>query len=232
MQALANIDSTTLCPKDGPVAGVTVLVDRTDGLNAIQAEQVVQLIDTWAQSVPSGGIFKVYEVGKAKDLLTPIVTACNPGDGSNESYLTGNPAMLRKQYEEHYVDPIKKMAEGMRADAEADSSPIMEAVQAVTIQDFGPAQTKMMNKRLYIVSDLMQHVKEFSLYKGIPDTSAFSATPYAASVHVNLSNIIVNLYAVTRPGMDGDKLGKLRQFWGEWLRYQGGLLLDDKRIAG
>src|SRR4051812_11252822 len=83
---LASLDPETLCPKTGATSQFAVLIDRTDALTEIQGEALRRQITAWASAIPKHGSFKVYEVGHSGSdggaLLQPVVSVCNPGDGS------------------------------------------------------------------------------------------------------------------------------------------------------
>ncbi len=86
VQEAGNLDPVTFCPKDGASSVTSVLVDRTDGINEIQAEALEALFMTWIDKVPDHGAFRVYEVSSA-GLQKPIVDVCNPGDVENVAHV-------------------------------------------------------------------------------------------------------------------------------------------------
>jgi hypothetical protein len=231
-KAQAGLNPDTFCPVDGPTSETAVLVDRTDGLNAKQAEAVVRMINQWAEAVPPGGLFRVYEVGQGNDILKPRVDICNPGTGEGASSLTANPKLLMEQYEKNYQDRIRSMAEEMRKDAESDTSPVMEAVQSIVVTDFGRDHTRLQDKNFYLISDLLQHVPQFSLYKGVPKLDDFLATPYARTVNTDLNGIRVNFYMLNRDKASNKQVPSLRPFWAEWFSYQNATLREDGLVPG
>jgi hypothetical protein len=229
---LAAIDPETFCPNAGPTDVLAVLVDRTDGLTEVQAESLSRRLMAWGGEVPTGGKFTVYEVGKGGRLLEPLVSVCNPGDGGNASQWTSNPEMLREQYEEKYSKPIAAMTEEMRTDAEADSSPIFEAIQAVSVKEFGPDHKSLKNRRLILVTDLLQHGSGFSLYKSVPDYQTFRKTPYAGSVRSDLKGVSTYIHLLHRLNAAGKQTDDLANFWVRWLEDQGAIVEVFTRVPG
>src|SRR5262245_54422034 len=228
---LGSLDPETLCPKSGPTSQFAVLIDRTDALTEIQGEALRRQITAWAAAIPKHGSFKVYEVGYGGALLQPVVSVCNPGDGSDQSAIDSNPKMWRARYEEKFQAPVSAMLERMRLDEEAKTSPILEGVQAIAVKDFGP-DAPQGPKTLIIVSDLLQNQQGFSLYQGVPTLDAFWATPYAASVRSNLTGIHAEVYLLHRMKAAGKQTDALGKFWIDWLERQGAQVDAFRSVPG
>jgi hypothetical protein len=228
---MASLDPETLCPRTGPTSQFAVLIDRTDALTAVQGEALRRQITAWATAVPKHGSFKVYEVGHGGALLQPVVSVCNPGDGSDQSAIDSNPKMWRARYEEKFQAPIAGMLERMRLDEEAKSSPILEGVQAIAVNDFGP-DAPQGPKTLVIVSDLLQNQQGFSLYQGVPPVDDFWATPYAASVRSNLNGIHAEIFLLRRMKAAAKQTDALGKFWIDWLERQGAQVDAFKSVPG
>jgi hypothetical protein len=229
--ALASLDPDSLCPKAGPVSRLDVLVDRTDALTEIQGEALKRQILAWANAVPKHGAFAVYEVGHGGALLQPVVSVCNPGDGSDQSSLDSNPEMWRQRYQQKFTAPIQEMLDRMRLDEEQKLSPIMEGVQAIAVKDFGPDAPKG-PKTLMVVSDLLQNEGGLSLYKAVPAIDAFWATPYAGSLRVNLTGVHVEVYMLHRLKAAAKQTDSLGKFWIDWLERQGAEVDAFKSVPG
>jgi hypothetical protein len=227
----ASLDPDTLCPKSGPTSQFAVLIDRTDALTEIQGEALRRQITAWAAAIPKHGSFKVYEVGYGGALLQPVVSVCNPGDGSDQSAIDSNPKMWRARYEEKFQAPVAAMLERMRLDEEAKASPIFEGVQAIAVKDFGP-DAPQGPKTLIIVSDLLQNQQGFSLYQGVPAADAFWATPYAASVRSNLTGIHTEIHLLHRLKAAAKQTDTLGKFWIDWLERQGAQVDAFRSVPG
>lgn len=219
----AAIDPETFCPKAGPSSTHAVLIDRTDGLGPIQAEALRRRIVMWSEAVPKHGLFEIYEVTAEGIPASPVVAICNPGDGSDLSELTGNPRLARERYREKFEIPVRNMLTGMRGDTEADRSPIFEAVQAIAVTNFGP-DSSAADRKLIIVSDFLQYVPEFSLYRGLPDYEAFRQSAYGVSRMADLSGVAVELHLMHRKGERQRQTEELVEFWIRWLEEQGAVI--------
>jgi len=228
---LAALDPETLCPKSGPTSQFAVLIDRTDALTEIQGEALKRQIIAWANAIPKHGGFKVYEVGHGGALLQPVVSVCNPGDGSDQSAIDSNPKMWRARYEEKFTGPIGAMLERMQLDEAAKQSPILEGVQAIAVKDFGP-DAPTGPKTLMVVSDLLQNQQGFSLYQGVPKLDAFWATPYAASLRTNLAGVHAEIYLLHRLKAAAKQSDALGKFWIDWLERQGATVDAFRSVPG
>jgi len=230
-EATALLDPTTYCPRSGPVAVHAVLIDRTDALSDIQLEALRKDLLHWALDVPKYGAFRVYEVGVGGSLLSPVVNVCNPGDGSDASSLNANPAFLKRRYREKFLAPLDAMIAGMRADEKQATSPIMEAVQAISVRDFGETGPQGDNG-LIIVSDLLQHGPTVSLYRGVPKASDFVKSPAGRSLHADLSGVAVSIYLINRVKDAKYQTDALGAFWIQWLTAQGAEVGAFKQFPG
>src|SRR5579885_670553 len=229
--ALMALDRNTFCPKSGPTSETAILVDRTDPLTDIQGEALEREILALANEVPKHGVLNIYEVGVGGSLLNPVVSVCNPGDGTDVSSLDDNPKFWKQRYEQKFVSPIKLMLSQMRLDIEASTSPIMEAVQAIAVRDFGSGST-VERKRLVVISDLLQHVKDFSLYQGVPDFNAFWRGGYGASVRSDLADVHVTIELLHRRAAASRQTDALGKFWLDWFQAQGAVIDAFKNVAG
>jgi len=229
--AIAKLDPNSFCPNSGPIAVHSVLIDRTDPLNDLQREALRKDILHWADQVPKYAALRIYEVGVGGTLLRPVVDVCNPGDGSDASSLDSNPKFLKRRYREKFLDPLEAMLANMRADTEQDTSPIMQAVQAISVRDFGETGPTGENT-LTIVSDLLQNGPGFSLYRGIPDATSFSQSSIGRSLHADLSGVAVSIYLINRPKDARYQTDALGTFWIQWLTSQGGDMAAFKQLPG
>lgn len=211
-----QIDRASYCPKSGPTHVLAVLVDRTDGINETQAENLKTLISNWAAEVPKNGAFRVYEVKPGSSMATPFLSICNPGDEDEASAWTSNVRKISKRYREMFAGKVEELVAGMQTDQKADSSPIMEAVRDISVREFAG---KEVAGRFMIVSDLMQHGGEFSLYRAVPDLTGFRQSPYGRKVDGNLRNVETAVFLLR--SSSEKQTSEVVQFWLEWLALQG-----------
>lgn len=227
-QEIADLDPETFCPKGGPTSVTSVLIDRTEGISPVQAEALQALIATWVAQVPEHGAFRVYEVG-GNGISSPKVDVCNPGDVENVNVFTGNQRLTKQRYEAKFIEPIKAMTAGMLTDKKAETSPIMEAVQSIAVRDFGAGRAEK-ERKLYIVSDLLQHTGDFSLYKKAPDIGAFRKTPYGRKIESDLSGVKTWVYLLS--SLSAKQTAEVGLFWLDWLTFQRADIQGQFKVPG
>ena len=224
----AEIDKQTYCPKNGPTSVTAVLIDRTDGINETQAAALRNFFARWRDDVPVHGAFRVYDVSGGEALPAPILSVCNPVDPANSTSLYGNPEDDIKRYQELFEEPIDALIDRMMSTEPAETSPIMEAVQAIAIREFGPEAVE--DKQLIIISDLLQHTAGFSLYKQPPDVPSFRKTVYGQKLESELRGVKAWIYLLH--SKSGKQTDELLQFWLDWLMLQGADLQAKLNVPG
>jgi hypothetical protein len=107
------------------------------------------------------------------------------------------------------------------AASEAPESPIMEAIQATALRTFNLLKHQSLRKRLFVVSDLLQHVPgRLNHYVSIPDFDAFRKAPYFAEVQADLQSVEVTLLYLVRPTAP-QPWPAHRRFWEQYFQVQG-----------
>ena len=231
--ARADIDPVTLCLKSHSGSVFAVLVDRTDALTKLQHFDIAAQMRQWAHQIPEHGLFVVYEVGRlgSEGILEPIVRVCNPGNGAGAAGIVDNPKLIRQTFESKYVGPIERMLGDMEKDEQAKRSPILEGVQQVAVREF-ELQPSSAEKQLVIISDLLENVDGFSLYKGVPELPKFIDTPYARTVTAPLSGVEIKLRMLLRASDAGRQTSRLVEFWMGWLAACGGHVTEYAPVGG
>lgn len=227
----AQLDPNTFCPRSGPTSVQAVLIDRSDPLTELQLEALRRHVMYWAEQVPKYGALRIYEVGVGGALLRPTVDICNPGDGSDASTINSNPTLLRKRYRDKFLGPLELMLSAMRTDREQATSPILEAIQAISIRDFGVSGPAG-DKGLIIVSDLLEHGPNVSFYKEIPDAERFARSPIGRSLHADLAGVNASIFLMTRVKDASHQTDALGSFWIHWLELEGAAVTHFKPMPG
>jgi hypothetical protein len=223
------------CPKDGATSLTAVLIDRTDVVNEVQQADLRAHLEVLRDTIPRQGRLAVYtlsdEPGAAR---VPAFALCNPGSGDDLSPWIANPELARRRWESVFEAPLKEILDGAIAGGNAKSSPIFEAVQAVAVAEFAPARPES-SKRLVIISDLLHHTADFTLYISDPSASDFrslSTLPYYARVRTDLKGAAVTVLYLRRDS----GLGRWPQhniiFWRDYLLDQGAGDLNIVAVQG
>ena len=230
------IDVATLCPTDRPPTLVQVLLlDASDALSEAQRLQVANELERARASLPALARVEVYAIDRAgQNLIEPLATLCNPGDGSHMNMLYQNPALARQRWQQLFDAPLERLTNTQLAARDADASPIYEALQAVAVRTFDRPQFDGVPKQLVIVSDLLQHPRGgggHSHYRGVPRLETLTGSRYFARVRADLTAVQVKVIYLDRADVDVQGAEHLR-FWERLLAVEGAQLVEVRRVFG
>ena len=155
-----------LCPADGPVAHLAILLDTTDPLAKTHLQLTRQIIESKINAAATGTRVSFSTVDPDSGVRqSAFFSICKPPSGMEVSQFTENPRMVQEKYETEFLDPVDSGLASLLTIPEALSSPIMEGIQefASRIPEFTTTDSP---RELIIMSDLMQHSDSFSFYRG------------------------------------------------------------------
>jgi len=172
-------DPNTLCPSKGPLGHIVLMVDKSDPMTFTQRKGFeVMYSEILQKSVGEGYLLSVYALADDfKQTAEPIIELCNPGDGANVSEIRGNPILQRREFEKKYIEPLTMRLQDLMSEAPGKASPILEMIQLVSITSFRKRGVQG-ERRLIIVSDMIHHTPQLSMYQGIPDYEQFAQSDY------------------------------------------------------
>lgn len=191
-------------------AHTIVLIDQSDPFSENDIEWVFELINDEAHSLPKYGRLTVLTPNAANPYApNRVFSKCTPGSGTNANPITQNPKMIEAKWEETFHDPLLADVRIAMLDTRQDNSPLSEAVFAISDRaDFQPDAEE---RRLVVVSDLMQHSSDFSFYKTGADYDAFLQSKLAEAFP-RLEGVKVVSRVVPRQMYDLP-MGEVKAFW-------------------
>ena len=204
-----ELDQVTGCPMEkgsiAPVSHTVVLVDETDPLTAIQADFFEAQMEQTVREMPAGGLLSVYTITEdPAESRKPLIEVCKPRDGSDANALTENERKMQKRFKKSFAEPVRQLVDELAAArSPGEASPIMEAIQFVSVNSFKKRDVQG-ERRLILFSDMLQNTKAFSLYESSPSIERFKKSDYAAQTKTYLPGVDVSLYYfATRPELQG-----------------------------
>ncbi len=211
--------SENLCPtKSGPVAGLAVLLDLTDPLKNVQTERLRGILDRRiAEAIPNT-LIAVGAVHADASARGADFALCKPESGERANEIYQNPRMIAEQYRKKFRLPFDKILERMLRSPKADSSPIMESLQALLVGTPGFVDAKY-PRRVIIVSDLLQHSAAFSFYRR-DRWATFVRSPNAQRLAGRLNGVVVEICRVPRPNARIKK-AEVDDFWVNYFERAG-----------
>lgn len=215
-----KIDPVTLCPVSGPTQAFAVVLDVTDPLQSRMQRRVESILKKEIAQVPSGTRLTLGMVSSDPVIRNnPKFNICKPLEGKDASNLYQNPAIIAKRFNTYFVKPLDDALVSLLSAEPADTSPIMESIQATVISAF-QGLTEDTPKRLIIVSDLLQHSDVFSFYRG-GNWNSLESSPDFGRLGRNLSGVDVMLYQLPRPKASNRQGSQMLEFWRRYFEVQG-----------
>ena len=233
LNAEPGLNKVTLCPADGPQGHFVLLVDKTDPLNFTQKQTFsVTLTDIIQKRTPPGYLLSIFVLDEDfKANAVPLLELCNPGTGAEKSAMTATLKKLRQQYEQKFVEPMRKQSEALLSTTPAKTSPILEMVQLVGINAFRKHDIKG-ERRLIILSDMLHNTPQFSMFRSPADYyyAAFSLTAYGKKTQVDLGGVDVELlYLLHTPQL---QTRRNLLFWEDYFKKSGARVVAVQPLEG
>lgn len=159
-------------------AHTIILIDQSDPFNPNDLDWVYEFVDAEARALPKYGRLTILTPNAANPYEPKrIHFACSPGSAAEANPIFQNPKMVEQSWQSEFYAPLLEQVETALLDTRQPSSPLVEAVYAVSDRaDFQPGDT---SRRLVLVSDLMQHSDGFSFYRAGVDYEAFLGSDLA-----------------------------------------------------
>lgn len=210
-----DVDVQTGCLKGVPPARYVVLVDQTDTFNAVQKADIRNQLEEAIRSVPRYGEVAVYMISQdLSELPSPLVRACNPGTKEDADALIEAAARVEKKWASLFDRPLEMAFSQAFTSLEADTSPIIETIQAVTVREFGDHALNNSTKRLIVISDLLQHTPALTHYGAeLPDVVEFLQSDHFRRLRADLRDVSIELLYLQRTTRMGHQGPDHIKFW-------------------
>lgn len=219
--------TTDFCPENGPVAVHVALVDLSEPFSVIQKSNIQQRMEKFREGVRTNEKLVLYFMEEVSDALPPpAFEYCNPGDPEDAHWLYENEKIFKRRYNES----IGKFEVQLETEGRT-SSPVMEMLQVISVSEFSdPELAPDIQKRLLIVSDMVQHSDTYSHYRSpVRPYSDLSSTPPFRKLSTDLEGVDVEIAYVRRDGDGGRRQGPTQvKFWSDY--FTSGLGSESLRI--
>ena len=202
---------------------IIILIDHSDKLSVIQKAALQTRLWDIVENLPKNySQIKIFSADKINEnVLAPELVLCNPGSEKEMSRFTENQKIVRKHYEEKFKKQLDEILNAILNKESSSQSPIMEAVQSVAVTSFIGEKNKRIKKKLILVSDLLQHTSDFSVYGGVIDFERYKSGNHWKSVKSDLNDVEVELYFLHRDEESKLQNSHLRDFWIDFFEGQG-----------
>lgn len=193
-----------------PVRHTVVLVDKTDPLTPAQQQALHARLSSLKGEVAEGERLSIFYIDAEQGLSPVVFSRCNPGDATSANPLYENPQMIQTTYNAFFGAPLDGVIQELGRGGGAPRSPILEAIGSLaselTVPGDWPADARAPERRLVLVSDLLQHMPpDYSQY-GVSaplDYPAFAQSAYGQQRRPSLSGVDVEILYLLRAGAGG-----------------------------
>lgn len=220
-----TLDPNTLCQKGAEVSGsLAILIDNTDKITERSSRQAQIYLAKKIDALPENTLVSVFVMSEdSSSHISPLISRCRPADGKSASQFAQNPALMKKRFSEDFYTPLFETLNGLFDKEPANVSPILESLQSISIESFQPYSANV-EKRLVVISDLLQHSAMYSMYSERPDYSSFAAyTEKLGQNTLSLRDIEVELLLLPREVPTGTRADVV-DFWRSLITEKGAMI--------
>ena len=220
-------DPKSLCPENGVNGHLAILVDTTDPISMTQLQAARQLILEKIENVAPGTRVSFSTVSPEREVRSSaFYTMCKPQSKEDANFWTQNAKLIKEQYDEKFISPVKRSLNDLLMAEGASFSPIMESLQEF-ITSIPGFLTDGASKELIIFSDLIQHTDTHSFYRNL-SWESFESDGSASRLSRNFFGAKVTVLKVPSSATN---VSIVDDFWVRYFNAQG---FDDvePRIIG
>ncbi|WP_209427150.1 OmpA family protein [Pararhodobacter sp. SW119] len=106
-------DAATLCPDDGPVGAVAILIDASGPLSRAQEARLRHELGETIAAAPTGTMISLGMVSDREAERGARLARCKPVSAAETSTVTGNPAMVGQRFDELFANPVERELSGL-----------------------------------------------------------------------------------------------------------------------
>ena len=197
-----GVDTKTFCREGRTLPITIVLVDATDQLEPAQMTRLVGELNSLKESQPRFGHLVLYVVdgNNPSGVGEPLASVCNPGKPEDADKFMENARIIGNKYSKLFDVPFEEALATLAKQNPADKSPIIEAIETATVSTFGAYADGQGEKRVIVISDMLQNRDQVSFYKKVPTFSDFEASDTFRMHRPFLKGVDVKVWEVNRPG--------------------------------
>ena len=195
---------------------VAIVIDATDNIPPVQRDEIVgwfRETGDFSSSLMRFEKVRIYELNDNVGEESPEFEACAPPSEANP--WIENPREVRRTFEEDFLDRLTDVIESLASQPEGRYSPLLEIV----------ANTFDSHDKVILVSDLMHHVQEYSLYRSPQQRHSYEVflqKPYAEAVTSDMEEKELVVIHLVRRKLGPLQNESLSDFWRAHVERNGG----------
>lgn len=209
-------------PRRKSVQQYVILIDQSEALNQTQRKYAYNSVkDLLFNSLYKGDRIALFTFHKDKfSALESVISLCKPQAKANPIF--ENPRKIKEHLENNFLIPFEKELSNQLSQAFGLESPIFEAIQSVSLSREIDSNDK--GRHLIMVSDLLHHTSEYSMYRDPIDFNWFvkNKEDYYKRIRSDLSGWDITIIYLLRNNANGIQVGNSHiQFWIDFLQKAG-----------
>ena len=217
------VDAYALCQRSAleAAATTTILIDATDTFTEDQRRRTTTTIAAERERLPHGGRLILVSLNPdAPWEPTELIAVCNPGKAENANPLLVTRSKIEKHWHEAFADPIDQAMAKAIDQSTSPRSPIIVTLAAIMARaDF---DARVANRRLVIISDLLEHDKGvYSQIRGGDFWKSYAASTLPRTIRHDLHNVDVVIDYLQRGAFAGVQGPQHQAFWQRLLTEAG-----------
>lgn len=218
------------CARTGPSALLGIIVDATDTLSEAQRLDATNRLRGVMETLPAGTAVQMWRVAPTEDDVPMPIEApvCTPD--ANPTGVTTNLTTARRRIAQFDETVARWLDQSLAAGGERQS-PIFETIQAVSLRFLNtPAHRQVPDRRLLLVSDLVQNTRAWSQTGRVEPFERFAESPLRVRLGADLAGVNVTVLLLHRPVPA--RAAEHVQFWQQFFAASGATLEYVHRIVG
>lgn len=147
------------------------VIDQSDPFEKADLSWLRELVRTEVLTVKRYALVRVYRLNEnEREPIEQVFSRCSPGNPVDGCGVTNNCALAEQEWSEKFGGPLEEAILASLSDKSSSRSPIFEAL--VVLARSVEFNRSGIEKRIVIVSDMLQHSSAFSHYRGPPDIAS------------------------------------------------------------
>jgi len=131
-----------------------------------------------------------------------------------------------------FREPLEAALQSGLRPSPGKTSPIMETVQRIAVEQFTGRTAQEIPKSLVLISDMIEHEPDYSQYAGDLSYDRYKASRAYRKFRTNLYGAEVTIYYIQRQSARPINSAEHIRFWAEWIRDNNGRFKAAAKLQG
>ncbi len=209
------------CLNGKPNGRIAILIDKSDPFTQAQQEELENYFEQITAELNENYLVSIFLLNEPEAMnKKPTFAHCVPKIDGNP--LIAAPARIKAKFQSDFGKRFSEILHGSIEPGASDKSPILEMIKRISRSYYFKEEVGEIRK-LYIVSDLMQNVEDYSFFKHNMDFEEFKKSGYGKKIldDSDLNGAIVAIKIVPQKNASYERTQQLKKFWIDYMIHQG-----------